>query len=762
MCTTVAVESAAASAAASVVLPDPAGPSRHTNRTAPSWGRRPATVRTRAAARSAGPADTTRTVQPQTGLPRPPPRSPADLPGVTFPPLPVFGWRVRRGPDPAHRRTVRSSRDPTPRTRRVRRRHRKPARTRRAQRSPAGPRCGGAGRRGRSRGAVCAPVGRQLAGPGDAGGRAARGDEPPGEGPVPARGRHQRLPRPDGRLHPADPAPGRPGDHDDRRPGGGAQRPAGHRAAGPDRPGRQLRPGGGAGLRQRRGGGRPRAGPGPAVRAGDEHRPGPHQRAQLRVLQRGPAAVRDHRRRERPRHPVPRRHRHGQALGGQQPGGQPDAGQRGHPGPRPARDLRAQLRHRRRPGQPRLGDVFLQPHRHGLLLLQCRDAGAGPARAVRLRRLRRLGLPGHARGHRHRRRAQRRAAHRGQRQPGQRAGGAGRRDTHAGRHRHPGPRDPDRAVPVRAVRPGRPGDLPDRRGRRRGRRAAHRGAERGAAEERRRRAAGAVAQHRRHRRDGEDLRPGRRQQPGGPDLGRQRLRRDRRPCRQQREGQLRRRVGPRGGRRRGEVGRCRAGLRPRLLQRGLGPGEPVPAERPGRAGLRGRRGQPAHRRRPRDGCSGPDAVAGPGRRRRRGLVPRCPRRGGDRAAARRGRQLLRQAAADLARLRLPGARLDPAAVPRGQPVGDVLRGRRGRLPLVRRQRPDAAVPVRRRAVLHQLPVLGTDAVPQQRHLGRRRRRVLRREEHRGVAPARRSRRSTSASRTGSSRPRRTSWPPSGR
>ena len=58
-----------------------------------------------------------------------------------------------------------------------------------------------------------------------------------------------------------------------------------------------------------------------------------------------------------------------------------------------------------------------------------------------------------------------------------------------------------------------------------------------------------------------------------------------------------------------------------------------------------------------------------------------------------------------------GARVEPEPVPRGGRPGAVLGGHQRRLPLLRRQQRDAVVPVRLRAVLHELPLQRTERHP---------------------------------------------------
>ena len=96
----------------------------------------------------------------------------------------------------------------------------------------------------------------------------------------------------------------------------------------------------------------------------------------------------------------------------------------------------------------------------------------------------------------------------------------------------------------------------------------------------------------------------------------------------------------------------------RTGQRGHGPQHTRPARRPGQAHLGGGRGEPADGRRPQHLQRGDHAVAGQGRRRRRGVVPGPDVRDRAGAGAVRGREPLRQAAGDL-----PGQRR-PASCPR--------------------------------------------------------------------------------------------------
>ena len=83
-----------------------------------------------------------------------------------------------------------------------------------------------------------------------------------------------------------------------------------------------------------------------------------------------------------------------------------------------------------------------------------------------------------------------------------------------------------------------------------------------------------------------------------------------------------------------------------------------------------------------------------------------------------------------------GARVQPEPVPRGGRPGAVLRGHRRRLPLLRRHQRDAAVPVRLRPVLHELPLQRSEHHPAgrpERHVEPRREqlRVQRPVEPRG-------------------------------
>ena len=164
-------------------------------------------------------------------------------------------------------------------------------------------------------------------------------------------------------------------------------------------------------------------------------------------------------------------------------------------------------------------------------------------------------------------------------------------------------------------------------------------------------------------------------------------------------------AGHRRGGRRGEGGvhRGRGRLR-RHRVRGHGPAQPVAAVRPGRADLRCRRGQPAHRRRDRRGRAGRDAVAAQGRGGGGRLVPGAGQRHGTGQRAVRADRSRRPPAGDVPRVAEPGARVDHRPVPRQWLGGAVLRGRGRRLPVVRHEGLDAAVPVRVRAVLHDVRV----------------------------------------------------------
>ena len=134
------------------------------------------------------------------------------------------------------------------------------------------------------------------------------------------------------------------------------------------------------------------------------------------------------------------------------------------------------------------------------------------------------------------------------------------------------------------------------------------------------------------------------------------------------------------------------------------PGQPQPAVRAERADLGGGRGQPAHGRGHRRRRSGGHALAEPGRLGGRRVVPRREQR--HRAGGRpvRPGRPERSPAGDLPDRPVAGARVQPEPVPRRRRPGAVLRGHRCRLPLLRREQRDPAVPVRLRAVLHQLPL----------------------------------------------------------
>ena len=158
-----------------------------------------------------------------------------------------------------------------------------------------------------------------------------------------------------------------------------------------------------------------------------------------------------------------------------------------------------------------------------------------------------------------------------------------------------------------------------------------------------------------------------------------------------------------GDRRQGGIDGGRRRLR-RHRVRGRGPRGPQPPVGAERAGLRRRGRQPPHggggqRRRARR-----DAVAQTGRVGPRCVVPRREQRHRARVGAVRQHRSERPPAGHVPREPQSGAGLDATAVPGGQRPGRLLRGDRRRLPLLRRHRRDAAVPVRIRPLVHELQV----------------------------------------------------------
>ena len=156
------------------------------------------------------------------------------------------------------------------------------------------------------------------------------------------------------------------------------------------------------------------------------------------------------------------------------------------------------------------------------------------------------------------------------------------------------------------------------------------------------------------------------------------------------------------GRGRGEGRRHSRGRRlGRHRVRGRRSGGTEPALRAGRAHLGGGRRQPAHRGRHQCRGARRDAMAHPGRGGARRLVSGREQR--DRAGLGAVRQNRPEwpSAGDVPAGPHAGARVEPEPVPRRERPGRLLRGDRRRLPLLRRQRRDPAVPVRLWPVLHQ-------------------------------------------------------------